>query len=202
MRGIKASVTLGFSKGVATMTLFCRRLRLEIDLTRHDLDEPNLPPGYRWISWTSALIDRHAAVKLRCFQYEQDGQIFPSLRTAEGCRRLMDYITQSPQFLPSTTWLLTCDTAEGGSASDCGTIQGMATCLDSGAIQNVGIVPHHRGRGLGRALLLASLRGFQASGIPHVSLEVTAANQPALRLYESLGFQLTKTLYRSINDPT
>jgi ribosomal protein S18 acetylase RimI-like enzyme len=184
------------------MTLFCRRLRLEIDLTRREIVEPSLPPGYRWMGWTPALIERHAAVKLRCFQGEQDGQIFPSLRTAEGCRRLMEYITQSPQFLPSTTWLLTCNDTDDRPESDCGTIQGMATSMDSGAIQNVGIAPNHRGRGLGRALLLASLRGFQASGVSHVSLEVTAANQPALRLYESLGFQRTKTLYRSINDPT
>ena len=53
--------------------------------------------------------------------------------------------------------------------------------------------------GIGRALLLKSLRGFQESGLNHVSLEVTAANEAALRLYVSLGFRLTKTLFREVD---
>lgn len=183
----------------STMTLLCRRLRLEIDLLRCDLAQPILPAGYRWIEWSPELLDRHAAVKYRCFQTEKDGQVFPSLGTADGCRRLMNYIATNPLFVPTTTWLLASDERVPGGAMDCGTIQGLASVLESGAIQNVGIVPEHRGRGLGRALVQASLRGFLASGLTHVSLEVTAANVPAIKLYQSLGFLVTKTLYRSVN---
>lgn len=57
-------------------TLFCRRLRLEIDLTRCHIAEPVLPAGYRWVEWSSELLDRHAAVKFRCFETEKDGQVF------------------------------------------------------------------------------------------------------------------------------
>jgi ribosomal protein S18 acetylase RimI-like enzyme len=181
-----------------TMTLFCRRLRLEIDLTRCDIAAPTLPAGYHWIEWTPELLDRHAAVKFRCFESEKDGQVFPSLSTADGCRRLMDYIATNPQFVPNATWLLVCDESVGGAARDCGTIQGLASIPESGAIQNVGIVPEHRGRGLGRALVQAALCGFRASGMTQISLEVTAANGPALKLYQSLGFLVTKTLYRSV----
>ena len=184
------------------MHLFCRRLRLEIDLSRCGIGEPNLPAGYRWVEWSPELLERHAAVKFRCFETEQDGQVFPSLRTAEGCRRLMEYITQHAQFVPNATWLLVHDANTEVGVVDCGTIQGLAPVPDSGAIQNVGIVPEHRGLGLGRALVQAALSGFRASGLTHISLEVTAANQPAVRLYQSLGFRVTKTLYRSVDDQT
>ena len=182
------------------MTLFCRRLRLEIDLTRCDVARPELAAGYRWIEWTPELLGRHAAVKYRCFETEKDGQVFPSLRSAAGCQRLMDYIATNPMFVPTATWLLVCDKADHGEVIDCGTIQGLATIPDSGAIQNVGIVLEHRGRGLGRALVQAALRGFRESGLMHISLEVTAANEPAVRLYQSLGFRVTKTLYRSVDE--
>lgn len=180
------------------MTLFCRRLRLEIDLTRRDIAPPELAAGYRWVEWSPELLDRHAAVKFRCFESEKDGQVFPSLRSADGCQRLMNYIATHPLFVPTATWLLVRDDVARGEVIDCGTIQGLATIPDSGAIQNVGIVPEHRGRGLGRALVQAALRGFRAGGLMHISLEVTAANEPAVRLYQSLGFQVTKTLYRSV----
>lgn len=180
--------------------LFCRRLRLEIDLERARPAEPRLPDGYGWIAWSPELLERHAAVKFRCFNLEQDGQVFPSLRTADGCRRLMDYIATHPQFVPSATWLLVREGIGGDSQNDCGTIQGLAPAPGCGAIQNVGIVPEHRGRGLGRALVLTALAGFHASGLTRISLEVTAANATAVRLYQSLGFHVTKTLYRSVDE--
>lgn len=180
------------------MTLFCRRLRLEIDLTRCDVARPELTAGYRWVEWSPELLGRHAAVKYRCFETEKDGQVFPSLRSAAGCQRLMDYIATNPMFVPTATWLLVSNDVNRGEVIDCGTIQGLATIPDSGAIQNVGIVPEHRGRGLGRALVQNALRGFRESGLMHISLEVTAANEPAVRLYQSLGFRVTKTLYRSV----
>jgi GNAT superfamily N-acetyltransferase len=172
---------------------------LEIDLSRCGIAEPTLPAGYRWLAWSPELLDRHAAVKFRCFETEQDGQVFPSLRTADGCRRLMDYIATHPQFVPNATWLLVREESTPAGVVDCGTIQGLAPIPDSGAIQNVGIVPEHRGLGLGRALVQAALRGFHANGMTHVSLEVTAANLPAVQLYQSLGFRVTKTLYRSVD---
>lgn len=181
------------------MTLFCRRLRLEIDLTRCEIAVPILPDGYRWLEWSPELLERHAAVKFRCFEGEKDGQVFPSFRTADGCRRLMEYIVTNPLFVPNATWLLVRDNDAVCDPTDCGTIQGLASVPDGGAIQNVGIVPEHRGLGLGRALVQVALRGFQASGLTHVSLEVTAANEPAVTLYQSLGFRVTKTLYRSVD---
>ena len=81
-------------------------------------------------------------------------------------------------------------------ADDCGTIQGITRSGGIGAIQNVGIVPEHRGQGLGRAIVLKALEGFWHSGHATAVLEVTAENRVAVGLYRSLGFRITRVLYR------
>ena len=179
--------------------VFCRRLRLEIDLSQRTLSEPTISRGYRWVTWSAELLERHAAVKFRCFEREQDGRVFRSLREPGGCQQLMEYISGHDHFVPAATWLLVCEEVERAEPVDCGTVQGLAPTLDWGAIQNVGILREHRGRGLGRALMLKALRGFQEVGLNQVSLEVTAANESAVRLYLSLGFRLTKTLFREVD---
>lgn len=70
-----------------------------------------------------------------------------------------------------------------------------------GAIQNVGVIPGHRRRGLGKALVYKSLAGFQSAGMERAFLEVTAENQGAVTLYETIGFRLVRTTYKAIELP-
>ena len=61
-----------------------------------------------------------------------------------------------------------------------------------------------RGAGYGRgrpALMLKALAGFAACGVRQAYLEVTASNLAAMRMYRSLGFRCTKTVYRSVPAP-
>ena len=46
-----------------------------------------------------------------------------------------------------------------------------------------------RGRGLGRALVVALLERLRGQGARRVSLEVRSRNAPAIALYRSLGFE-------------
>ena len=55
-------------------------------------------------------------------------------------------------------------------------------------IADVAILPAFRGQGLGKALLVRSLRGLIALGFSNVLLWVTEANAAAQRLYRSAGF--------------
>ncbi|MCL6503405.1 MAG: GNAT family N-acetyltransferase [Pirellulales bacterium] len=80
----------------------------------------------------------------------------------------------------------------------CGTIQGICDRSGVGAIQNFGVTPEHRGRGLGTQLMAASLAGFARSGIRRVYLEVTAQNEAAIRLYTRLGFVKVRTIYKAV----
>ena len=102
-------------------------------------------------------------------------------------------------FLPAATWLI----ARGNSPESlqwCGTIQGVAERGGVGMIQNVGIVPGHRGLGLGRCLVERAVAGFRMHGLGRVSLEVTVDNARAMRLYQQLGFRRTRTVYK-VSEP-
>jgi ribosomal protein S18 acetylase RimI-like enzyme len=70
-----------------------------------------------------------------------------------------------------------------------------------GMIQNVGVVPGHRGVGLGTCLIERVLAAFREAGLHTAALEVTADNPGAVRLYQRLGFRRTKTIYKSSDTP-
>lgn len=54
----------------------------------------------------------------------------------------------------------------------------------------VGALPAYRRQGLTRAVLLEALRRMEAHGMDRVCVSTGIANTPALRLYESIGFQI------------
>jgi ribosomal protein S18 acetylase RimI-like enzyme len=60
-----------------------------------------------------------------------------------------------------------------------------------GYVFDVEIVPQARGRGLGRATMLAAEDAARELGADVVRLNVFGQNVPAIRLYESLGFEVT-----------
>ena len=176
---------------------YFKRFRMEADLAVQR-SAPALPPGYRFVSWNEAVIDVHARTKFRAFRDELDAIVFPCLGSLEGCRRLMREIRGKPGFLPAATWLI----ARGSSPESlqwCGTIQGVAERGGVGMIQNVGIVPGHRGLGLGRCLVERAVTGFRMHGLGRASLEVTVDNARAMRLYQQLGFRRTRTVYKAVD---
>ncbi|MGW8390635.1 N-acetyltransferase family protein [Pseudoduganella sp. HUAS MS19] len=57
-------------------------------------------------------------------------------------------------------------------------------------IRGVYVAAIHRGRGAARKLMDYALdRAAALEGVTHISLAVTAGNEPAQKLYESLGFR-------------
>jgi hypothetical protein len=176
---------------------YFKRYRMEIDLRAQRFDAAPLPPGYRLVAWREERLDDHAEAKYRSFQYEIDADVFNCLSDYAGCHRLMEEIREREGFLPEATWLATFDRGDG-LIENCGTIQGLRVSQKYGSIQNVGITPAHRGRGVGTALMWAALAGFQQVGLPRTYLEVTAQNERAVELYRRLGFRRTKTLYKAV----
>jgi ribosomal protein S18 acetylase RimI-like enzyme len=176
---------------------YFKRFRMEIDLRSWRIDPAPIPPGYRLVSWADELMGDHAEAKYHSFREEIDADVFTCLGDYGGCFRLMEEISQREGFLPDATWLAVYDRG-GGTQVNCGTIQGIRSSHRYGSIQNVGITPAHRGRGLGTALVRAALAGFQLAGLPYAYLEVTAQNDRAVQLYKRLGFRRTKTLYKAV----
>jgi len=171
------------------------------------------PTGYRLVPWHDGLLDAHARTKFRSFRSEIDAVVFPCLGDLEGCRRLMREIRGKAGFLPAATWLVARsrpraappgmppEESRPAEVEWCGTIQGVIDSAGTGSIQNIGVVPAHRGAGLGTILIERALRGFADHGVPRASLEVTADNGRAVRLYQRLGFRRTKTIYKVVDGP-
>ena len=181
-----------------TATYF-KRFRMEVTLSAAR-PRPALPAGYRMVPWNEAVLDAHARTKYASFRDEIDAVVFPCLGDLEGCRRLMREIRNKPGFLPAATWLV----VRGESPDDlrwCGTIQGIAERGGTGMIQNIGVVPGHRGLGLGRCLIEETLAAFRRHGLWSGALEVTADNSRAVRLYKDLGFRKVQTVYKVVEQP-
>jgi ribosomal protein S18 acetylase RimI-like enzyme len=175
---------------------YFKRYRMELDLRGHRFVPPYCPRGYRLIPWRADLLTEHAEVKHASFRDEIDADVFACLGELDGCQRLMQEISMKDGFVPEATWLALA--ADGDDVEPCGTIQGIRAGHRYGAIQNVGITPAHRGRGIGTALICAAIAGFQQVGITRIYLEVTAQNDGAVRLYKRLGFRRTKTLFKAV----
>lgn len=98
-------------------------------------------------------------------------------------------ITRRPDFDPGGLWF-----AEIG-----GKLIGQALARHSsraqaimgtpiGRIEDVAVLPAYRGRGVGRALLLAAMNYLWGRGCRAIELTVDAENADARRLYDALGF--------------
>ncbi|WP_171170221.1 GNAT family N-acetyltransferase [Streptomyces sp. I05A-00742] len=64
-----------------------------------------------------------------------------------------------------------------------------------GFVYDVKVAPELRGRGHGRTLMLVAEREALAMGHDRIGLNVFAGNTPALRLYESLGYEPTNLYF-------
>jgi ribosomal protein S18 acetylase RimI-like enzyme len=171
---------------------YYKRFRMEADLDRA-FSPLLLRREFRFVPWAEDLIDEHAEVKFLSFRDEVDALVFPCLGDRQGCQRLMREIRRKPGFMPDATWLIE------GPEGYCATVQGVMDRGPIGAIQNLGVIPSHRGLGLGRALILRALSGFYRAGLRRVYLEVTAENACAIKLYREVGFRRAKTLYKAVD---
>lgn len=185
--------------GIMGMTYF-KRYRMEFDLRNWRPANRAVPAEYELLPYSVELLREHATAKFNSFRRELDADVFPCLSRRDGCLRLMREITNRKDFVPEATWLIRYRAAGPGDPSlerlAVGTIQGLAS--DGwGAIQNLGIDPAHRGRGLGSLLLGKAAEGFQKIGLERMHLEVTTENTGAVRLYERLGFQRSSIVYKA-----
>ena len=188
--------------GRAMGLTYFKRFRMEIDLSGPATAERRLPSGYRFVAWRPDLLPAHAETKFNSFRSEIDANVFPCLGDYDGCIRLMQEICHKEGFLPEATWLVVHDNGgseEFGCSEFCGTIQGIRDRSGLGAIQNIGIVPDHRNRGIGSVLIQKSLDGFRRAGLRRAFLEVTSQNEGAIKLYRRLGFVKARTVYKAVD---
>ena len=175
---------------------YFKRFRMEYDLSRSLPESVAVPADYEFLPYRSDLLREHAAAKYRSFRGELDANVFPCLGRRDGCLRLMREISSRAGFVPESTWLCRFLDSQSGRWQPIGTIQGLQ--IDGwGAVQNLGIDPLHRGRGLGSILVARAAQGFRLAGLRRMHLEVTTDNTAAIRLYERLGFKRARVVYKA-----
>jgi ribosomal protein S18 acetylase RimI-like enzyme len=67
----------------------------------------------------------------------------------------------------------------------------MALRGPAGVLHDVIVDPGHRGRGIGRLLIDATLKFFRSRDVPRVMLSTASQNEAAQRLFASMGFRRT-----------
>jgi len=75
--------------------------------------------------------------------------------------------------------------------------------VKKGHVVSVAVLDQHRGKGVGRALMLEGLNGVVSRRSDEIYLEVRISNEPAIKMYEKLGFQIKsrlRTYYRDGED--
>ncbi len=191
--------TIKFSVQAINMTqTHFKRYRMQFDLRRKLVEPPPVPADYQLLAWNPNLLDLHAKAKFASFSHEIDAVVFSCLADAKGCFQLMNDIVQRSNFAPQATWLIVRNSRANEPPQPCATVQGIFDPSQVGSIQNVGVAPAHRGLGLGSVLLHRALKGFQQADQRFATLEVTARNSGALRLYQRIGFEILRTVYRSV----
>ena len=98
--------------------------------------------------------------------------------------------------------VLVTDSAENADTEIVGYV-GYWLILDECSIMMVGVASRSQGRGLGRRLMTKALTDAANAGATFSTLEVSATNQPAIKLYQSLGYEQVgrrKRYYKKTGD--
>lgn len=77
-------------------------------------------------------------------------------------------------------------------ADDNGTIAGYVgsqSVLDAADMMNLAVAPAYRRKGVAQALVNALVEHLQSNGVIALLLEVRISNEPAIALYEKMGFE-------------
>ena len=66
--------------------------------------------------------------------------------------------------------------------------------VKKGHVVSVAVLDQHRGKGVGKALMLEGINGVLSRKSDEIYLEVRVSNTQAIRMYQRLGFQIKSRL--------
>jgi ribosomal-protein-alanine N-acetyltransferase len=72
---------------------------------------------------------------------------------------------------------------------------GLSGVAKKGHVVSVAVLPEHRRKGVGKALVLKALDGMRGYGSKQCYLEVRVTNQEAISLYKKLGFEVARAIH-------
>ena len=139
-------------------------------------------------AWHDDDFGKAARVVHRSYRGEHDSKINSQYRTEEGCAELLAILTDHiwcGTFMPGAS-RVAIDRVTG---SHVGVLIASRLAPGAGHIGQISVIPAYQGRGIGRRMIEAASAELSRDGFDAVSLAVTGANQGALHLYESCGFE-------------
>jgi ribosomal protein S18 acetylase RimI-like enzyme len=148
---------------------------------------PNLPPHVELLPWSAAHYQAAAELIHESYLDHIDARINDQYCSLHGSLRFLHNIVRFPGcgvFDPNESWVLR-DTITDA-------LVGMALCSrvadDVAHITQLCVSPSRRGHGLGRLLLQHCTHHLAQSNFAAITLTVTEANHPAVKLYHDSGF--------------
>ena len=70
---------------------------------------------------------------------------------------------------------------------------GLSGLKKKGHVVSVAVMPEHRKKGVGEALVSSAMDAMRTYNAKQCYLEVRVSNDPAVKLYKKLGFEATRT---------
>jgi len=71
---------------------------------------------------------------------------------------------------------------------------GFSGFIKKGHIVSIAVMPEHRRKGIGQALVTRAMEGMRLYNAKQCFLEVRVSNTQAISLYKKLGFKITRTI--------
>jgi len=71
---------------------------------------------------------------------------------------------------------------------------GFSGFIKKGHIVSIAVMPEHRRKGIGQALVTRAMEGMRFYNAKQCFLEVRVSNTQAISLYKKLGFKITRTI--------
>jgi ribosomal protein S18 acetylase RimI-like enzyme len=147
--------------------------------------------GFEFREWTDQHLEPAVELIRRAYEGHVDSLINDQYRTSTGVRRFLYNSTQHPGcgvFLRHGARAV----FDGLTGELAGVCLGSLVHSDVAHVTQLCVSPTHRGRGLARQLLSQAAQEYRRHGCNGASLTVTASNEAAIRLYESMGFRTVR----------
>ncbi|NHJ05669.1 MAG: GNAT family N-acetyltransferase [Candidatus Heimdallarchaeota archaeon] len=167
-----------------------QRARMILEITK-ELESPIfIPEEYQLAPFTINQVDDILVVMKEANpEGHTDYYIYPEMGDIEVCRKFFgsfskDYTAFDGDLNPQIVYD--------------GKVIGMSFVIspdpETAFIAEICVHPEHQRKGLGKALMNSIIEGCKKKGIKYLGLGVTIDNSGAYKLYEKLGFKLTKNI--------
>jgi ribosomal protein S18 acetylase RimI-like enzyme len=174
---------LPFSKYAANYV----RNFMQVNLATVSLAEGKVRRPMYLEAWSDHYHEAAAHLIAEAYAGHVDSRINDQYRSVPGARRFLFNIVQFPgcgTFFRPASYV-----AFESNGQPCGISLASLVSPESGHITQICVSPGVRGTGIGHAMLRQSLMTLRDVGCRTASLTVTAANENAVALYESVGFR-------------